>query len=226
MPVIDEIRENQAKIKDKGFKYKFKYYVGYYWIPALVIIGIGIFVFSLIHTMVTAKDSGFTAIFINAAGTPDQEEFTERIGIDTDKYEVLFDSSYYIGTDTESYDETTYACIQKFMAVVASGTADVVLGESDVAAIYFNSEMYADLRDYFTDEELEALGDKVIWHTPIDTETGEVIGENYPLAIDVTDAPGLTSVPCFYSDKVYFCILANTSHPDYVMEFYDYIYEE
>lgn len=225
MPVIDDIRESQGKLKGKGFKYKFSYFWDYYRIPTLIVILVGIFLFSIIKTVVTAKDTEFEAIFMNAVNIPSEEDFAAKVGIDLDKYDVLFDNSYMMSTNVEVYDETTYTNAQKLMAVIASGMADVMLGDPAIIENYADAQIYADLRDYYSEEFLNSLGDKVIYHTPVDSETGEAIGAEIPYAINVGDSTKLSESLCYYTDDVYLTIIVNTKHPDYVRAFYEYLYE-
>lgn len=224
MPVRDDIKNNKEKLEGKSFKYKASYYWEYYRIPALVVILVGIFLFSLIKTIVTAKDIAFEAVFINTAATPDETEFADILEIDQDEYEVYFDNSFTISLDTETYSETNYTMIQKLMALVASESVDVMIGDPDVMSAYAESEFYADLRDYFDEDTLNALGDKVHWYTPKDSETGEVTGDAYPILIDVTDAPKLEG--CLSTESAYFGIVVNNKHNDEVTMFYDYLYSE
>jgi len=225
MPVIDDIKESHSKVKGKGFKYGFGYFWEYYRIPTLAVILITIFLVSIIKTMVTAKDTAFEAIFMNAAAVPDETAFAEIIQIDQKKEQVYFDNSYVMNVDPDSYSETTYVNSQKLMAVIASGAADVMLADPQMAASYFNAEIFGDLRNIFSEEFLNSLGDRVIWHTPIDSDTGEAVSDSIPIAINVNDAKKLIENSCYYTEDVYFMVIVNTSHPDYVRAFYDYIYE-
>lgn len=222
MPVIDDIREQNKKIKGKGFKYAFSYLWEYYRIHALVIVLAILAIFFIVKTIVTSRDTGFGAIIVNAINAPSEEEFAEYIKLDTSKYCVSFDSTYKLATDLTSYDQNTYVNVQKIMAVVASKTGDVMLCDEFTYTRYISTGLYADLRDYFDEEMLNALGDKVIWGAETDTETGETIGEEYPMLINVSDAPKLEN--CYSGYTPYFAIIVNTEHHDYCIDFYNFIY--
>ena len=226
MPVIDDIKESQSKLKGKGFKYKFQYFWEYYRVPTAITLFAIIFIGSIIKTAVTAKDSAFEAIMINAVGTPSEEAFAEELEIDTKKYEVNFDSSYMM-TGLDSFDQTTYASMQKLVAVVASGSADVVLTPPEYGEHYAKSDMMLDLREVFDESFLESLGDKVIWLKQIDSDTGEPVGEEAPYLIDVSDAKGLRNEEnlCYATDTVYFGVWVNAKHADSAKKFYDFINE-
>lgn len=225
MPVMDDIKESHSKLEGKGFKYRVKYFWDYYRVTTLVVVLVAIFLFSIIKTIVTAKTPAFEVIFMNAIATPDQTEFAKEIEIDEKKYEVVFDAAYNMNVSQESYDQATYTTAQKLMAVVASGTADAMLCDPSIAEYYSSSDIFADLRDIYSKEELALIEDKLVWFTPVNPETGESLGYEVPYAIDVTDSATLNSIPCFLSEKVYMMVVVNTKHTDYVKEFYNYLYK-
>lgn len=225
MPVSDDVKEQRRSIKDKGFKYKMAYYWEYYRKPALVVILIIIFLVSIIKTMVTAKDPAFEAVFLNGYNVPDTQEFAEIIGIDEKHEEVNFDGDFFIKLDTETYDETSYVNVQKLMAFIAANTLDVIISDSAIIDAYAPEEMFGDLRDYFDEDTLNALGDKVIWYTlTLTDDDSNEYTEEVPLAIDVTDAPLLTENNCYYTEPVYYAIVTNTKHAEECTMFYDYLY--
>ena len=54
----DEIKISRMEgLQGKSNWYKFKYYVYYYKIPVIVGIGVLVFLISLVHSIVTAKDT-------------------------------------------------------------------------------------------------------------------------------------------------------------------------
>ena len=64
--IHDEIREQNAKLKDAPLKEKLSYFKEYYLKTTLAVIAIAIFVGSLAYTMITAPDdTAFAAYFFN-----------------------------------------------------------------------------------------------------------------------------------------------------------------
>ena len=67
--VNDEIREQNAKLKNAPLKEKLSYFKEYYLKTTLAVIAILIFVGSLAYTMITAPDdTAFAAYFFNDTG--------------------------------------------------------------------------------------------------------------------------------------------------------------
>ena len=222
-PTQQEIREEQkAYLKGKGFKYKFDYFVEYYLKGLLIILVFVIIIISAAVSIIRNKDTACQVIFVNAMNAPDEDEFAEYLGIDTDEYQVVLDTGYIISTS--SADNTSYVNLQKLAANMAAKDVEVLLGDYDTIYGYAASDFYADLRNYFTDEELEALGDRVVYYDYMD-EDGNLTGESAPLFIDVTDAPKLVENNCFVCDRVLLGFASNTQRPEAAMAFYNYIYE-
>ena len=73
--VSDEIKAQHKKLAGKTPKEKFQYFWEYYRIPTLVTILVAAFAANLIYTIVTAKDSALSVLFINGYSEMDTEAF-------------------------------------------------------------------------------------------------------------------------------------------------------
>lgn len=226
MPVNDEIREQRSKLKGKSFKYKFSYFWEYYrWATLGTIVGI-IFVIALVKSIVTSKATAFQAIFINSQCSISTEEFSELIGINTSKEEVLFEANYTLNLDPDSYDESSYVNMQKIVAMTQAGQLDVVFGYEDSTEYFGRNELFYDLREIFGEQFITDLGDKVLWVDVLSTDDdGNDIVYKAPVAINVSDAPFIVSNGCYPYGDCYFAVVGNTSHIDWVKLFYEYIYK-
>ncbi len=220
---MDDIKESAKKVKGKGFKYAFDYFWEYYKYPALAIV-VGIIVLvSLIKTIVTAKPTEFEVAFINAYFTPSAEAVGEYLGIDLDKKSVYLDSSFQITTDDSGYSQTSYTSAQKLAAVVASKQVDAIICPPDIYELYQKSLFY-DLREFYTQEFLDSLGDKVIYSEEYVNDSGETIPSR-PQVIDITDAPQIMDNGVYPAGKkAYFAIISNTEHAEYARAFYEFLY--
>lgn len=228
MPLIDDVRESHSKLEGKSFKYKFQYFVEYYkWhvLGAIVIIA---FLFSLIKAFVTHKDFAFQALFINSIQGFEITDFAEGLDIDLDEYEAIIDDGNKLIVGGDAADpQNNYATAQKIMAMVSAKDVDVIVAPEDIITYYSGTEMFGDLRDYFSEDVLNSLGDKVIWYdVEIPGEGDEVIIKHLPIAIDVTDAKKLNDNMCFYSEyPILYTIIVNSKNPQYGVDFYTYINE-
>ncbi len=224
MPVMDEIREQQRIVRQKGLRYRLKYFWDYYKTATIfTILGI-LALSSLIYSVVTAKNTRFEAILINAVNAPDPRAFEKMIDINTRKEEAVFDYNYYINPDPEKIDNLTYTNSQKIMAVIASKAADVMIAPEGIFDRYANGSVFADLRNVFGEEELAALGDRVLWLEVYSSDTDEILPAA-PLAIDISDAPGMTGNLCYDTDeKILMGAVINSGHPEDIVRFYNFLY--
>lgn len=219
MALRDEIKDQHKSIADKGFKYKVNYFIEYYkWHVVAVVIAL-IVIISFVKGVVTAKDDALYAVCVNAMTMPNTDSFGKYLEIDSSKERIVYDTSYVMNMDGS--DPNSYVSLQKLVATVSAGTSDVMVGDSSVLEHIAPNEFFADLRDYFSEEELKALGDKVIYTTYAD-EDGNPVGESVPVLINVTETPLFASFPYFVTN-IDFGIIVNTKRPEAAMKFYKYI---
>ncbi len=228
MPLIDPtqkeiIEEQKAYLKGKSFVYKFKYFVEYYGKETLLILAALTIVVAIIVTVVTKKDTAVNIFLINSMTSPDTEAFASYAGIDTSKEYVSLVGQYILNPSLE--DDTSYLNIEKIVAEIAAKDLDGIVGDYESLYNYANSEFFADLRTLYTEEELESLGDKVIWYEFKDDD-GNLTGASAPVFIDVTDAPFLHENLC-YGDgiQIIYGIIINSPRPETAKSFYSYMYE-
>lgn len=229
MPFIDptqkEIRDEQkAYLKDKSFKYKFDYFLTYY-LKGLIIIAVcaGLLI-AMIVSIVTKKDTGGHVIMVNSMGTFDEEAFAAYAGIDTEEYDMNIETGCRV--DREAADSESYTNLQRILAIISAGDLDCLIGDKDTIYAYCESDFFGDLRDYFSQEELDALGDKVIYYQPLDDDDNPV-GSEIPVLIDISDSPKLAEGYNYYSAdepvQVVYGIITNTKRSDVALKFYEYI---
>ncbi len=143
MAVRDDIREQRQSLKGQGVKAHLSYFWDYYKIPTLVVILVVAFVIYYIYSQVTAKDTVFTAYFVNAGDDLNQTasedmkaDFTELLSIDTNKEEVYIDTTRSVSVaNSSAYDN---------MALSTVLSVAVQDGEMDCAVMdAYNFNSYA-----------------------------------------------------------------------------------
>lgn len=241
----DEIREQNAKMKNASPKEKLSYFKDYY-LKATIFIVIGIIFFaSLLHSMLSGpKDTAFAALFFNDLGdssdTTLADNFAEYMGIDTKEHEVYIDASmnyhetpavteelpteqsteYSLG-GSSMYAYDGYVDIQKSMALIASKELDIIVGDEEAFSYYAKAECFADITTMLTDEQLEKFKDAMFYYTS--PETGKTI----PVGIYVTGAAKLEEFYYYYGDvEPILGFIVNSQNPDNALAFLDYIYME
>lgn len=145
--VSDEIKAQHKKLAGKTPKEKFQYFWEYYRIPTLVTILVAAFAANLIYTIVTAKDSALSVLFINGYSEMDTEAFMsgfdEYAQIDTKEYSTSLEMNFTI--QEEATDQYTMANVQKLMALVAAKELDVIMADTSTFTNYAEPGYFCNL---------------------------------------------------------------------------------
>lgn len=159
MPLMDEFRAEREALKQGNFRQKAEYFWDYYkWHTIAVVVGV-ICIWSLVHTMLTAKDPVLNIAMLNCAEISTHTEtfgtaYAEYAGIDMTEYDIRLDTSCYINLSAN--DQTSVNTIQKLMVSLASGDLDGVAGAGEVFSYYAYNDIFQDLREILSEEQLAA----------------------------------------------------------------------
>lgn len=141
-------------------------------------------------------------------------DFLEYLeGTPGDQKVSLFMSNLIVGKNS-TYDNY-YAPLMRTSSEITNGTLDYLLLDSAALDTYFGEEVFLDLRELFTAEELAQMGDSIVY--VLYEETGEKI----PMAINVTDTAFVQS-RMNYDTTAYLGFIANTQRKETCKIFYDY----
>lgn len=248
MPVMDEFREERQALKNKSLKEKLSYFFDYYKWHTVAAIALTAMAISLIVNFVTHKDWGFYVCMLNSSELPYAEEYVQNFadyaGIDTKKYDTVFDTSMYISLDMAG--EETVSSLQKLMAYAAAGDIDVMIADTEIIERYANSDSFHDLRDILTTEQ-QALWEPYFYY--VDQTVVDAIseanrnGQNYdsgypdprkpeamvnpvPVGIYLEGCASLREHFYFRSDKIVLGVYVNSSRVETALKFIDYIMQD
>lgn len=250
MPVMDEFKEERAALKQATIKEKFSYFWEYYKWHTIVIIAAVIFVSTLIYQMVTQKDNAIYVAMLNTVETESSEEytrqFTEYAGINTDKYNVLIDTSMYIDlSDMSKLDERTLSSNEKLLVYIAAGDVDVVISNETTLLSYAYNGAFYDLRTILTEEQIaryepyffyidqnyaDQLGSQVATIEDYNTLSEYPLGRNpetmetpVPVGIYLDTAEKLKENYFFLYENMILSIPGNTKNLDMVSTYLDFV---
>lgn len=155
MPVMDEFKEERDAVKHGTPKQKLAYFLDYYkWYVIGGVIAL-ICVASLISQIASHKDTAFYAMLLGAApySYPEEPEspldFAAYIGADTEKSEVIYDTSVQLGTGSDYY------AAQQILVRVSAAEVDVMASDVSLLLQYAYLGDFYDLRELLTKEQLE-----------------------------------------------------------------------
>lgn len=157
-----EIREQHRKMKDMSLKGKLEYFWYYYKIHTFAVIAVIVLAGTFIYQLATSKDSAFYAVFISSdtVVTDNQTwdvDFAEYAGIDTDKYSVVFDTSFIFSNNGMA--DYTMSSIEKLVAMASAGMIDIVVADTAAFEKLARSEFYLNLEEALPQETLEKFRD-------------------------------------------------------------------
>lgn len=155
--VIDEIRQQQMKMKDMSLKGKLSYFWYYYKVHTIVTIIVIIVGGAFIHDIITAKDYNFYAVMLNSSHLDSdalESSFGEYAQLDMEKYQCYIDTLSTLSYQSQS--EYDLATLQRTIALVQTGDLDVMVLDAQVFYNFSLNSMLMDLRNIFTEEELSA----------------------------------------------------------------------
>ena len=223
--VMDEIREQHKKMKDKSLKEKFLYFWEYYRVATLVTLVIVFFVGNLIYTIATAKDSVLYAVLVNGYTDMDTEAymegFNEYAQINTKKYSTLLEPNFTLSQD--STDGYAIANIQKFAAQVAAKELDVMVADPDTFEQYVGNGYLGDLEEFISEETLSSFSGRLLYADIPDDGTSEEV----PVGIEISGCAFLEESGAYAGqDEVYFGVLINSENGDNAEKFLQYIFQE
>ena len=218
----DEIREQNAKLKNASLKDKLLYFKDYYLLTTLGVIVICAFVFSLAYTMITApRDTAFGAFFFNDTGdfsdTQLIDHFVAYRGIDTSKQNAYIDSGMIYSADFSDFD--AFAQLEKAMAAITANDVDVIVGDTETIDYFAKCDCLGDITSVLPDDLLETHKDRLYY-----AETGS--GDKIPVGIDVSDASKLNEHSYYVDKEPVFSFVINSDQIENGIAFLRFIYME
>lgn len=217
----DEIREQNAKLKNAPLKEKLAYFKEYYLKMTLVVIAAIVLVGSIIYSMLTSpSETAFAAYFYNNTGDSSDtgliDGFVEYAGIDTKKSNAYIDTTMHYSPDGQNLD--AYAMLEKSMAVVTTAELDVVIGDADTIEYFSHSECLHDITTVLPQDLLDQFKDKLYY-----AKLGES-DELTPVGIYVTDSPKLNEYHYYTDGEPVLGIIVNSNSLDNAVAFLRYLY--
>lgn len=221
--IHSDIKNRHLKIyKEQGFKEWLHYFFDYYKWHTLIFITMVIFVISFIISLATSKDIILQVAFINSALDTTEEDFCSDYyafaDIDPLKQEVFLDASLFVDPESNSaFDRQTD---ERIFLMSSAATLDVLISDESYFPHMAEDGFLMNLRNIFTEEELENMGDLVYYYdSPNDDYEGEL-----PVAIEVSQSPRFKASNCYPDGKAFFSVSLTSKSTSQAKLFYEYLY--
>ncbi len=155
MPVIDEIKEQQKKVKELSFKKRLAYFWHYYrihvFITIIVIIFISVF---LRDVMINSREEALNILFINNPVAFDadvlEQDFATTIDLDTKEYQIAIDNS--MTYELDMINDTNTATQIQLMGMTQSNDLDIIITDQTTFEHFADQGYFLDLQSFLPDE--------------------------------------------------------------------------
>lgn len=197
------------------------YYKEYLWIGIVVVILISAMISSAINL---SKNVVVTGMMVNL--TIDQrgynylsEDYAEKIQADPTWDVVKLEYTAFDPLTENANAEQNYYAAMTVVAEVSAEKLDYIILDKSGMEFYITQDVYMDLREFFTEEELAqfAKEDRLIYAQ----EEGS--DEKWVAAVDITETPfvrdNVTS-----EGPIYFALAGNTEKPETCRDIWDHIH--
>ena len=217
----DEIKISRMEgLQGKSNWYKFKYYVYYYKIPVIVGIGVLVFLISLVHSIVTAKDTVLSVALLNANQEVDyslfMDEYFQTTDYDAGKTEMRIDASYCFYDNYSNYQNE-----QRFFVATAAEQIDVVIGSKEIFEKYADMGYFIDLSKLMDADTYSKYSDMA--HTTSLTE--EYGGNTEVSGLDITNWDCISKLKWYEGsdEPVYIGIVCESKNKEQAIDFINYL---
>lgn len=149
------------------------------------------------------------------------EDYFAHIGGVDGKQELSISSSFVenLYTSASNFD-TNYNIIMSIVSMVNAKSLDYLLLDQDSMELYLTQDVMLELTELFTEEEIKALGDKVIY-LECEDEDGNIVSR-MPVAVNIADTR--FAQDCMNIEKgCYFAVAVNAPHLDTCRNFWEYL---
>ena len=223
---IQKLREDMAPMT---FREKVDHIWYYYKTYILVFAVLAFAIGAIIGSVLSKKESITAGMMVNLTMSAEgynylTDEYFARIDGQR-KQEVRLDSTNFSNLESPSVDvEVSYNAAQTLVARVSGGILDYVLLDEGALGFYVWQDVFMDLSEFFTEEELAQLESEGRLRYGQIEETGE----RWVAAVDISDLPfvkeniGTVNVK---DGKVFFALSGRPPHPENCRDIWNYIHE-
>lgn len=224
MPIIDEIKEQQEKIKNKNMKSKLSYFWDYYKVHTIVILAVILAVSIFISDLVKGPENCIIhALMLNGYPSVDTDELMNEF-LTENGYDPSDATAYLEGNLTYtvgSTDNDTVSTMQKFLVMAQAGSLDFLIANLDIINYYSDQMLFYDLRDILPADMLQEY-DKAgyLIYAQMDSDSSELS----PVGIKGEAFPKLMATGAYDADaNPVIAAISTSARTDNMLQFLHYI---
>ena len=236
MPVIDDIRLERKKIKNKTLRQKASYLWTYYKVYFIVLILIAALISSYVIKGKTPKiilSGVMLNVFVKTEQTSPEEtiskKFQEFCKYDPQKKRIELNTSlfYVANTKTETYEN--YNTMQVLITKTAVGKLDFMTGDRETMLELAYNNFFYDLREVLSEKQIEKYKPYILYADKSvidrlaegksiekssqldipDCRSPDKMIEPIPILIDISESPIITETYNYSNDTISFGVSGN-----------------
>lgn len=237
MPTFKELMED---LKPMTFSEKLDHLWTYYKEFVFIAFMVGLLIAAGISGYINAtKEYVFRGMMVNISMSQEgyrylSDDLFAKLTTGDSQETIMLDYTNFEDLADPTNGEDNYNASLLFIARVSGGMLDCALLDQMAFEFYLTQEAYGSWNTFFTQAELDAMGDKVIYamqaedevaQTDVDPETEDVAQyTRWPAAIEISDLPFFKEhAP--NNEKIYLVLSGNQPNHDAVRAFWDHIHQ-
>lgn len=221
--VTPTFRELLEDLRPMSFTQKLDHLWTYYKEYLLIVFMVALVVCVTVSGLVNnSKEILFRGMMVNINMSQQgynylTQDYLQELGGDEDHHKIQMDYTNFTSLADPTSTEDNYTRSLLLLARVSGGMLDCALVDQLAFEFYLTQEVYGDLGTMFTQQELEAMGDRVIYAMQADDTV------RWPVAIDVTELK-------FFKDtapdneKIYLILSGNQPNLEACRDFWNYLH--
>ena len=165
--IRDEVKEQHQKLEGKTFNVKVQYFWYYYKVHVFAtlfaVIALSLFISAVLKD---SKEPSIYVALINSNLASEQDttllrDYVISREIDTEEHPAKMDFTLHMSSD--SVDDASMASSQKYMSMLSTGKADIILCDKWIIDEYAILDAYENLETYLKPEDYEKIKDKLYY---------------------------------------------------------------
>ena len=228
--VMDEIREQNHKLKDMTPKEKAAYLWEYYRFHALAVICLVALIVYFIHAVTTSKDYCFYALMVNSQPLSSEavgESFAEYADLDIEHYDCYIDTNTTLDASagqesdlpTAPSSEYDMVIMQKIIAMSQTNELDAIVFDENNYETYAKSQMFLDLRTVLSSEEIQKY-EPYFYYVDYEDE------KHVPVGIYLDSSSFVEKSECYAGSHPVFGISVTSLHQETAVQYLNYLFDE
>ena len=145
-----------------------------------------------------------------------REDYKEHLGLTSKKQKVVMTETYIENLVTASDYMDSYYSLMSLLALCSNKEVDYLILDEEGVRVLMVQGAFRNLTEVYTEEELDALGDVVVYKE--DKETKELL----PIALNITDTPFIQQNTAA-NKNVFFSFVANSPRLEETKALYQYL---